>query len=344
MNGISPEFHPTMDVIPGDVVNQILKGLAPSLIDVVLEAYQLHEQKKTINPDSYFLRYPDKPQNRIIALPAAVRDGVCDVSGIKWIASYPDNVKEGVARASAVIVLNDNQRGYPFAFMEAATISSARTAASAVLGARMSKPTKAAKTVSFIGAGIIARSIADQFKADSWTIESVLVHDQSEASATALATHCETNLGWAAELMGLETALAADVVVFATNAGTPYVLDPTTFRPGQCVLNISLRDLGPEIILGAQNIFDDVEHCLKANTSPHLAEQLSNGRDFVGGTIAAVARGEVKLTGDKPIVYSPFGMGILDLVLAKKIYDHAIALNLSQPVDNFFGAFERWRT
>ena len=39
------------------------------------------------------------------------------------------------------------------------------------------------------------------------------------------------------------------------------------------VLHVSLRDLAPEILLTATNIVDDVEHCQKASTSTHLAEQ-----------------------------------------------------------------------
>jgi ornithine cyclodeaminase len=46
------------------------------------------------------------------------------------------------------------------------------------------------------------------------------------------------------------------------------------------VLHISLRDLAPEILLASANIVDDIEHCLKANTSPHLTEQLIGNRDF----------------------------------------------------------------
>ena len=120
-------FHPEMHVISGQAVKEILRDIQPNLIDIVLKTYIAHEKGQTINPDSYFLRYPERPSDRIIALPAALTGDDADLSGIKWIASYPENTKTGIARASAVIVLNDNRHGYPFAFMEAAAISAART-------------------------------------------------------------------------------------------------------------------------------------------------------------------------------------------------------------------------
>src|SRR2546425_12853668 len=52
------------------------------------------------------------------------------------------------------------------------------------------------------------------------------------------------------------------------------------------VLHISLRDLAPEILLRSQNMVDDVEHVMKANTAPHLAEQQTGNRSFVTGTLA----------------------------------------------------------
>ena len=35
-----------------------------------------------------------------------------------------------------------------------------------------------------------------------------------------------------------------------------------------------------QILLASTNVVDDVEHCLKADTSPHLVEQLTGNRTF----------------------------------------------------------------
>jgi len=138
-------------------------------LQLVARAYQAHHQHQTVNPDSYFLRFPDSDRNRIIALPATIATPELQVSGIKWIASYPANLNKGLERASAVIILNDAETGYPFAVMEGAQISAMRTAASAVLGAdHCSNLGRRAKSVAFVGGGLISRTILNQFCARGW--------------------------------------------------------------------------------------------------------------------------------------------------------------------------------
>lgn len=138
----------------------------------------------------------------------------------------------------------------------------------------------------------------------------------------------------------LGAALEAETVVFATTALEPYV--HRRFDAGQVVLNISLRDLAPEVVLGAQNVFDDVEHCMKANTSPHLAEQLTGNRDFVTGTLAGVLDEEVRLAADRPVIFSPFGLGVLDLAVGAFVLQQARADGTAVSVPNFFGETRRW--
>lgn len=330
-------------VLSGAAIKGLLDEAPASSIPSVASAYLAHHSGQTVNPDSYFLRFPQNDSNRIIALPAAI-EGDAGVTGIKWIASFPGNVKSGLPRASAVVVLNDQQTGYPYALMEGALISAARTAASAVLGAYwLNGKQRKAGTVAFIGAGIIARNIFDMFIADQWAFDTVQVYDLDAPSAQALATHMRAcDCGQVEVAPALAQALQADVVVFATTAGTPYVHAPLAFHGGQIVLNISLRDIGAELIIGAENIFDDVDHCMKANTSPHLAEQLAGNRDFVSGTLAGLMQGEFSLDRTKPLIFSPFGMGILDLALGKTLFDKARAREQLIAIPGFFGETSRW--
>lgn len=335
----------SLQLIPGPVVARVIRENAQKIVEIVSQTYAAHQAGLTVNPDSYFLRYPDHPLNRIIALPAALKAPDLDLSGIKWIASYPDNTKSGLARASAVVVLNDNQTGYPYAFMEGAAISATRTAASAVLGALhcSGRADRQVDSLSITGCGVISRTILDQFALTGWQIGALEVHDLDHASAQALCDYAAEHYGISASVAdGLEAALAAQIVVFATSSGAPYVAPDFRFTPGQCVLNISLRDIAPEQVLAAQNIFDDVDHCLNANTSPHLAEQAAGHRDFATGNIAQLVAGDISLSPDQPVIYSPFGMGILDLAVADLVYRVAVAEGLATEVPEFFGDVSRW--
>jgi ornithine cyclodeaminase len=107
------------------------------------------------------------------------------------------------------------------------------------------------------------------------------------------------------------------------------------------VLHLSLRDLSPRMVSNAFNIVDDVDHALSAGTSLQLAEIETGTRSFVAGPIAAVVDGRVAVDHSRPRIFSPFGLGVLDLAVGKWIYDRAIARNLGQIVPNFFYEMER---
>ena len=130
--------------------------------------------------------------------------------------------------------------------------------------------------------------------------------------------------------------------MFATVAGAPHVTEPAWFAHNPLVLHVSLRDLSPEIVLASTNIVDDVEHCLKADTSPHLAEQLTGNRDFVHGTLADVMTGRVTPATDRPLVFSPFGLGVLDLAVGRFVHDEVARAGELHVVDDFFHELRRY--
>ena len=135
---------------------------------------------------------------------------------------------------------------------------------------------------------------------------------------------------------------SSDIVVFATVAGEPHVHDVTWFDHNPLVLHVSLRDLSPDVLLASTNVVDDVEHCLKANTSVHLAEQQTGDLDFLSGTLHDVMTGKAVLPKDRPLVFSPFGLGVLDLAVGKHVYDQLRASGDLRTVGEFFFELDRY--
>jgi 2,3-diaminopropionate biosynthesis protein SbnB len=326
-------------IINGKTVADIVGANRAECIDIVRNAYRAHAAGQSVNPDSYFLRFPEKPDCRIIALPAFIGDGF-HVAGLKWIASYPGNVQRGFPRASAVLVLNDYDTGYPFAILESSIISASRTAASAVLGAYwLSGQSRRAKSLGIVGTGLIARYVYDFLLDTGWEIDEVRLHDTSPREAEKFrTTACRLDRHRAVTVAADAKDLlrASDLIVFATVASTPHVNDPQLFAHNPVVLHVSLRDLAPDVLLASHNVVDDVDHVMKANTSPHLTAQRVGNRDFVTGTLADIIDGRRSVDRTRPVIFSPFGMGILDVAVGKWVFDRATAAGQSLRLDDFF--------
>ena len=328
-----------LSVINGKTVFDVVSAQRDACVDVVRNAYLAHANGNSVNPDSYFLKFPDKPDCRIIALPAYLGDGFA-VAGLKWIASYPGNVQRGFPRASAVLVLNSCDTGYPFAILESSIISAARTAASAALAAYwLNGKSRQAQALGIVGTGFIARYVYDFLVDTGWTIKDVRLYDTSPAESEKFKnTACrpEQHRSVTVAPHVADVLSNSDLIVFTTVASTPHITDTWLFSHNPIVLHISLRDLAPEILLQAQNVVDDVEHVMKANTAPHLTEQLTGNRNFVTGTLAEIMQEKRTVNRSRPIIFSPFGLGVLDVALGKWVYDQAVAANQDLRLPDFF--------
>ena len=307
--------------------------------ELVRRAYLLHGEGRTVDPASAFLRFPEMPDSRIIAKPAYL-GGEFEVAGMKWISSFPGNRKKGLPRASAVLILNDCQTGYPLACLESSIISASRTAASAVLAAEALRPGATnCRTMGFIGAGLIAKYIYRHFIGNGWKIEQVLLYDlEAEAAKRfALGLAPERHAGIKVCDSAAQLMEQSSIIVVATDAREPHLFDHKLLEHAPLVLHISLRDLSSAIILGASNFTDDIDHAVSENTSLHLAEKAAGHRRFIQGTLYDLLIGKIAPETGRPMVFSPFGLGILDLALGKYVYDQAVALGEAQVSQDFYG-------
>lgn len=334
----APCFH----VVPQHIAHDTIFASVADVVQIVEATYCAHAQGNTVAPPSSFLRFPGAEANRIIALPAHLvnASGVA-ISGVKWIASFPGNAARRLPRASGVLILNDPQTGYPLACLEASVISAARTAASAVLAASwLNEQRRTVSRLGVVGAGLIAGYIVEFFLKTGWRFDELHVHDLNASSAGAFVRRFQDGFrdGIVQHDDAPSVVRASDLVVFATTATRPHVADVDSFAHRPIILHISLRDLSPDVILAAHNVVDDVDHCLSANTSAHLAEQRVKRRDFVAFTLPRILCGAAPPDRSRPIVFSPFGLGILDIAVGRYILEAAKAAGTATQIPQFFMA------
>lgn len=341
-----PTVHaPSFSTIGASTAAQIIARDRALVCELVKEAYRAFGAGRAINPHSTFLTFGTAgkaARNRIIALPACVYDNV-NVAGMKWVSSFPGNIESDLPRAAAVLILNDVETGFPFVCMEGSVISAARTAAAAVVGADViCGGIHTIAKVGFVGNGLIASAIFDYFASLQWAFSEIHLFDQvreySDAFRRRIASVCDGPVT-VADSLG-EMLQQMDLIVLATTAAAPYIVDNRLLAGNPRVLNISLRDLSPEIILSSDNVVDDADHCLRANTSLHLAEQRTGSREFVSANIYECLPIEPghgwRPSRSRTTIFSPFGMGILDLALGMHVYRVALREGLLTPVTDFF--------
>lgn len=329
-------------VFRADEVKCILDANRALVIDAVSDAYKLHARQGTSLPHSTFLRFAHLPANRIIALPAYV-GGEVETAGIKWIASAPENIHKGMERASALIVLNDPETGMPWAVLEGSNISAARTAASAALAAKNLYGSSEDDCIGLVGCGRINFEVALYLRDMLPDVSCFALFDLDQDRALQL-QRCIERISPSAHVStspNLESVLAScRLISLATTAGTPHIFDLSMCPRGTTILHVSLRDIAPEIICANDNVVDDLEHVCRAQTSIHLAQQLTGRTDFVKCSLGEVLEGRslVRSSVESIVIFSPFGLGILDIAVGKMVCCEAMARGLGMRLKSFLPA------
>jgi len=329
-------------LLKGDEIFNLFQGREKEVMEAVKDAYVIHRKGDSCLPHSSFVRFPNKEKERIIALPAYL-GGRFDIAGMKWIASFPGNLEKGLERASAQLTLNSTETGFPMAFMESSIISAKRTAASAALAGDYLRADLPVKTVGLVGCGLINYETVRFLLAARPEIETVRVFDLSRERGDQFISKChELSSDIQYEFVGSlgEILGQSDVVALATTAVKPYISDLSACDPATVILHTSLRDFTANVILEADNLVDDVDHVMRAATSVHLAEQEVGHRDFIRCEIADVFTSDQAPRPDdsKIRIFTPFGLGVLDLALAKMIYELASEQGKGTAMDSFMPA------
>ncbi len=286
-------------------------------LQVIEDATKCLNSNDMAQPIKPYLRYGNAT-NRIIAMPAFV-GGNINKSGIKWIASFPDNMNKGIARAHSVIILNEAETGIPIGVVNSGAISAIRTAS--VSGFIIKEFMKQLKPknlkIGIIGFGPIGQTHLHMCNALlGENIESVLLYDIKGVKKELIEEDINKKV---TEVSSWEEAYCdADIFITCTVSKERYIDKKP--KPGSLHLNVSLRDYKPEVFpwFAKAMIVDNWEEVCRENTDIEMfyRSQRLQKQDVVEIQELLTNDYFTSLDKNQAVMFNPMGMAIFDIAMA----------------------------
>ena len=304
------------------------------IVTTIEEATKCLANKDFTQPIKPYLRYRDL-KNRIIAMPAFI-GGDINKSGIKWIASFPDNIKNNIPRAHSVVVLNNADTGEPEAIINTAKLSILRTAGvtGAVIKAYNNVKSLKNVNVGIIGWGPIGQNhfkMVTDLLGDK--IANIFLYDLNQIDINSIDSAYKEKVQvvrcWQ------DAYKDADIFITCTVSKEPYIdMQP---KKGSLQLNVSLRDYKTDIYdyVKGNIIVDDWEEVCREKTDIemlHLEKGLK--KEETKSIVDVLCNKCLKnYSLDDIIMFNPMGMATFDIALANYYVNKAYRLKVGQLLD-----------
>jgi ornithine cyclodeaminase len=307
-------------------------------VAVVAEALARHAAARSELPEESYLAWETKAGEpaRVLAMPGLVHgDGA---AGVKALGANPGNPARGLARAGGLTILFDTDTAQPVCVMEAATISALRTAAVSALAARLLAGPPVER-LAVVGAGALAAAHLHLLPPLLPGLAEIRLHDLVPGRAQALAMSFERRLEPRLRLAPTaERAIrGAELVVTVTTATEGYV-ELGWLDPGALIVNVSLDDVPPDVVLGVDLVVVDDWRVVRTDRRRLLGRMAGDGLVTAPGADHGAVHAELGdlLIGRRPgrrgdherVLVNPFGLAIEDVALAVRVHAAARRLGL----------------
>ena len=302
-----------------------------TLTEALEKVYALHEKGECIEPEAPLISWNGPQSKRILAHPAWV-GGDVNMAGIKWIPSNPENPRKlGMPRASAIIILNDADTGYPLAVMDGTVISAARTGAATAVGAKyLARPDS--KKAAIIGAGPISRPQIMGLHAVLPELRHVSIYDIRPDRAQELVQEMSGRFektDFAIAPSAEESIRNADVVVTATSGVSldRAYLEAQWLEEGVFLSTVASNDSKLEVVAEADKLVLTNREELENTTwliGLAVAQGVRSEDEFISMGSIIIGKNPGRETERERIFYNPGGMGIEDVAAATMVYRRAL--------------------
>ncbi len=204
-----------MLIISDDKIKEHLgyAGLIESLRNIFLSDYTMPLRHH------HFYTTPEGLENTLILMPVWNQDYI----GMKQVTVAPGNAQLGIPSIFARYILSDARTGQPLAMMNAAELTSRRTACTSALAANYLSR-KDAKNLLIVGSGKVAQHLGQAYAAIR-DLESIEVWARNKEKMAELVQDLQSKGLPAKESNNLEASVRnADIVSCATLSETPVIL------------------------------------------------------------------------------------------------------------------------
>jgi len=308
-------------------------------IEAVEKVYSLRDRGECIEPGTLIIAY-DGPQGRRIMTHEAFVGGDVNVAGLKWIPSSPENpFKRGLPRASAIIILNDPETGFPLAVMDGTIVSAMRTAAVTGVGAKY-LARKDSKVVGLVGAGPINRSQIRAVREVLPELQEVKIFDLRADRAQEFARDMEKVVGlpFRVARSAEEAVSGSDVIVAATVGVTPETsyIEAGWLKEGSLLSSVSASDAKIEVVLQADKRVVTDRSATKTPTwlmGLICTQGLLSEDDLTEMSEIVNGKQPGRENDRERIYYNPTGLGVEDVIAAHRVYQQAIAKGIGQELE-----------
>ncbi len=157
-----------------------------------------------------------------------------NAAGLKWVGGYPENKTKGLPYISSILILNDDDTGFPIAVMDATWITAYRTGAASALSAKyLARPES--QTIGLLATGVQARTHLEAMSR-LFPLSQVLAYDIDPAAAERFASEMSAKLGLPVQVFSEPREVVANSDIFVT-AGPIYkvrrpVIQKDWLKPG----------------------------------------------------------------------------------------------------------------
>ena len=260
--------------------------------------------------------------------------------GVKIVSVYPKNAEKGIPSVPSTMVLVDDETGQVTCLMDGTYLTQLRTGA--VAGAATDLlARKDAKKFVLIGTGGQAASQLEAVLAIR-SIREVKVFSRhapkAEEFAQAMRTQFDIDISISTNLK--KDIQTADIITAVTTAKKP-VFDGTLLKPGVHINGVGsytpeMCEIPPEVLDQAGKIYVDTNDAIKESGDfQSLLETDRFDLSAVTGELGDLVEGKSpgRENEDEITFFKTTGNAILDIVVAKKIYDNAKQKNIGNLVD-----------